>query len=478
MTRTDVTIEHIKQTLAPEGHVGIEIEVEAHEPLPQTKKKPWKYKGEGSLRLYGMEYFTDGPILCDENKFPSIKYLTDLLGKRKLVENSPRTSLHVHVNVSQYTPVQVWNAAVAYWLFENLLVKFCGPKTREGNLFCLRLTDAEAILRFVSDDIKISGGFSNLHADVVRYAGQNLSAVRRFGSIEYRTMRGTNDPVLIDMWSSELHRMVDTAATKFTSPVEVMDKYFKTDREEFLSLFFSKSFVKILKENKGWVDLLDDNAGILCDMVYHTDWKKYTNNIIKAYKGVVHPRDRNNSSTLPGLNTHWQPNTNLLRHMDNDFDRAVQWVERQTGGDPRRLHYVDRWINIMRDLEELWNPTPPTITQPPIPAWIDDPEDEDDMLIDLSADEVERRRRDIQHRRTLEIEEENRRTNDRVRQEMNRIIREQTRQALERNERNANQEDQTMAVQEGQPERQGPQQDRAVVETTDFRGLTNTRWVP
>lgn len=44
------------------GSVGLELEVEAQNPLPVVNEKSWKTKDDGSLRGFGAEYVSKGPI--------------------------------------------------------------------------------------------------------------------------------------------------------------------------------------------------------------------------------------------------------------------------------------------------------------------------------------------------------------------------------------------------------------------------------
>ena len=259
------------------GDVGLELEVEADRPLPVITGD-WLSKEEGSLRGYSMEYVTNGPIACDENKFTKIKELTDVLNSPDLRVNkeSPRTSLHVHVNIGRLTPNQTWTAASSYWLFENLLLEYCGT-SRKGNLFCLRAKDAEGSIRTCMNSLKQKTPFTSLKTDIIRYASQNMNAIPKFGSIEYRGMRGTLDPEIIDTWSTQLYRCTRNASLQFSDPSELLDKYYsETNKKAFLERFFDPGFVQRLTAIPGWVDLIDSNVDLLLEFAYYfNDWRKY-----------------------------------------------------------------------------------------------------------------------------------------------------------------------------------------------------------
>ncbi len=61
------------------------------------------------------------------------------------IEDSGRAGVHVHVNCQELNIIQLYNFITLYLIFEDSLVKWCGPD-RVGNLFCLRAKDAEWLL--------------------------------------------------------------------------------------------------------------------------------------------------------------------------------------------------------------------------------------------------------------------------------------------------------------------------------------------
>lgn len=284
-----IKLHHVMGLAEPKrGDVGLELEVEGLAALPVVNEKSWKTKSDDSLRGFAAEYVNNRPIPCDHKKLERIKYLTDKLNDPavQLIKDSPRTSLHVHVNVTGLSPVQVWNVASAYWLVENLLTKYCGEDTREGNYFCLRLADAEAVMGYIANDLKRTDRpFRSLRTDKIRYMGQNLKAIGDFGSLEYRAMRGTTDPHTIDKWSNELINLRNKAAL-FDSPATMLDAYYKIGPEEFSSLLFSPQFISELRAINNCNDLIDENVGLVCELAYFHDWTKWLRRIEENFKPV------------------------------------------------------------------------------------------------------------------------------------------------------------------------------------------------
>lgn len=262
------------------GNIGIEIEVEAAEALPEVKNDSWVSHHEGSLRALGnMEYVTNGPLVISEVP-KALKDIYTLLKPYKVDHKSHRASVHVHSNVLYHTPIQYWNMAVSYWLTEELLFDFCGDN-RKGNCFCLRLNDAEGVIKHCLEDLRSDTPFRRMGGrDQIRYSGQNLEATSKFGSIEYRGMSFTLDPEKISTWTTGIHDL-NVNSKDFKSPDLLMDSYFSSDPEDFLSRLFNKDFVNILTKSPLWKEKLQENEGILCELAYVHDWEKWVSRIEK-----------------------------------------------------------------------------------------------------------------------------------------------------------------------------------------------------
>lgn len=220
--------------------VGIEIEMELRTPIPQAPllnelTKGWTIKGDGSLRNHGYEFVSEPTaiknlptLLGDWDKVLSSSMLTDR------IEDCPRASVHVHVNVRDYTYNQLMNILVAYTLLEGVLVAYCG-KYRFGNLFALRIPEASSNFRSVLSRVKEYAPFK-MNSDH-RYGALNLCSVGRFGTIEFRSLGSVYDPAAIDLWVSGLHYMCQHAATHYKKPPDVYARYVEMDRRSFLEEF-------------------------------------------------------------------------------------------------------------------------------------------------------------------------------------------------------------------------------------------------
>jgi hypothetical protein len=279
------------------GDQGLELEVEASEPLPEIDTEHWVTKLEPSLRggERGMakEYISKG-ILQAYQVPRAIAFLSKTLEdpKLKVMKDSKRTSFHVHNNVLYHEPNHLWTSICAYWLCENVLFSRL-PGHRQGNHFCLRLSDAEGVLRDCIKDLKGGTPFSSFNNNSIRYAGQNLAAITKFGSIEYRGMEGTTEGERLSEWSSELLSLTSKVPTLWDTPDKMMDEYYAQGAAHFLGRIFSSKFLEpIFKVD--YRGMMEENEGALLELVYFHDWKAWQT---KAEKNLLERKEEKQPST-------------------------------------------------------------------------------------------------------------------------------------------------------------------------------------
>lgn len=266
------------------AEIGLEIECEGWK-LPGSFFSWWQALNDGSLKPPSspsngmtMEYRLQIPI--EARHVPeALKYLWNsmLQSKSKLVDSN-RTSVHVHLNCAKYTFREVFQIICLFIIFEELLVKWCGPE-REGNLFCLRACDAEFVTQQIFRGIKGSD-YNRFTGDEYRYASLNVAALRKFNSLEFRSMRGCIDNnSLIDVetiqtWVDIIMKIKERALS-YPNPIFLIEDFCKLGPIPYLDAALG-SHAKILKEvSDGRLDLerkLYAGVRLAQDIAYAEDW--------------------------------------------------------------------------------------------------------------------------------------------------------------------------------------------------------------
>lgn len=214
-----------------DGDVGVEIEVEGKN-LPHVDDAFWRSEHDGSLRGEALEYVFKKPVKAD--KAPALLKHLDKIFKAQGSELnfSFRTSVHVHVNCQHLTHAEYVSYIYTYLLLEEALMNYCG-KDRKGNRFCLRLQDAEGVLENLQYVFQHERGLMDVAGDNMRYSAINLAATLKYGSLEFRAMRGNMDVDILSTWVATLVRLRDFSKEMGT-PVAVYDLFAKLGARGFM----------------------------------------------------------------------------------------------------------------------------------------------------------------------------------------------------------------------------------------------------
>lgn len=180
--------------------VGIEVEVERCGPRDDPNGV-WLYKSDGSLRNGGIEFIS---VPIRGKAIPaSLVWLFKNLGTG--YQFSPRTSIHIHMDVRHLTIQQLTGIILTYLAVEPLLYSFVRPD-RAQNIYCVPLFQTELVNNLVH---WMNGDFKSAQLGNSRYAGLNLDAVRKFGTIEFRQLEGTDDKEKIITWLNLLFKIYE-----------------------------------------------------------------------------------------------------------------------------------------------------------------------------------------------------------------------------------------------------------------------------
>ena len=166
--------------------VGIEVEVEA-QAHRRSSNEVWRRTEDGSLRNGGIE-FISMPIRA--------KYAPAAL-KHLFVGDfdedfcfSPRTSVHVHLNMQDVATEKVVDFLMVYSLFEKCLYRYVG-KSRWKNIYCTPITETYLFAGLARQGLRTAWE---------KYTGLNILPLSSHGTVEFRHMHGTNDAKKLSVW--------------------------------------------------------------------------------------------------------------------------------------------------------------------------------------------------------------------------------------------------------------------------------------
>lgn len=280
------------QKSAAEGVVGIEVEQESLNSFAVPSVRGWQVHNEGSLRGFGFEYVLSPPLPFKEAVFRTTNLFKALDAKEDYKPtNSIRTSIHVHFDVTKYTFNQLLLFAGVYWSLEEYLSNFAG-ESRKGNLFCIRLKDSLYFSKILSRVIKDPSRLvSELSHESLRYSSVNFAALNKFGSLEFRLMRGTSIAEEVDLWVTALEE-IRQYALGFNNLQEFVHHFYsKIPAEDFARTVFSDAvFNALQKYVPSGISCADSIRSIVCELkclcstIPSFDFEKETQTSIEKLK--------------------------------------------------------------------------------------------------------------------------------------------------------------------------------------------------
>lgn len=203
--------------------------------------RDWRPERDGSLRNNhgsSCEWIFNGPAVY-KKAVERVETLFSYFTKRKAkLVTSNRTSTHVHYNMGDKNAYQLVNMFILFSICEDILDRYCG-EDRRGNLFCLSSRHAEAQLRWVEDACFGYGNFAQIREDH-RYCSLNLAAINKFGTVEFRGMRGLDNKEDIIEWLTILNSFCEYGCYTMKSPVEIVEKISKNGPRGFIEEVFGK----------------------------------------------------------------------------------------------------------------------------------------------------------------------------------------------------------------------------------------------
>lgn len=173
--------------------VGIEVEVEnqAHR---RVTNPVWTRTEDGSLRNSGIEFISRPIRACHAPAALKHLFVGDFDEEYCF---SPRTSVHVHLNMQDVDSAKVIDFIMVYSLFERCIYRFVG-RGRWRNIYCTPITETSLLQNLATHGIS---------SPWEKYTGLNILPLREHGTIEFRHMHGTFDTKKLCVWIDLITRL-------------------------------------------------------------------------------------------------------------------------------------------------------------------------------------------------------------------------------------------------------------------------------
>ena len=248
------------------GLLGVEIEVEGNN-LPNNVAG-WLTHGDGSLRGEAIEYVLPKPLGELDTKRAIHNLWDGFAARQSKLSGSFRAGVHVHLNVQDMNPTQLFTLITLYFVLEGPLTRFCG-ETREGNHFCMRSSDAEYLTYLISEAAKYNDLY-RLQTNQIRYSALNVTSLFKYGSLEFRAMRSTKAIGPMLDWVAIIAQLKKASYT-FADPIDVLNSISAGGEEYFLERVFEGHAGKFMHQK----DLRKSiRTGLLNaqDIAYAREW--------------------------------------------------------------------------------------------------------------------------------------------------------------------------------------------------------------
>jgi len=265
-----------------EGDVGVEIEVEGAN-LPKGDHL-WRKDNDGSLKPLqeAAEYILRSPVPINDIAKALIALKNNFEASKATVDNTYRAGIHVHVNVQDLTMPQMVTMVLLFIIVEDMFLNFC-DKSRQGNHFCLRTSDASYFTEKLWEACEQNDP-RLFQTDDLRYSAINLQSLHKYGSIEFRALESTQDYNKIVVWCKMLHAL-KLGAIKYQSPEHLIRSFSMDGFEPILREILGGYFTP-LTSYASWK--IKARAGLLRaqDIAFCRDWGKINLNIFAKNKEV------------------------------------------------------------------------------------------------------------------------------------------------------------------------------------------------
>lgn len=246
---------HADTTLGIDRMMGVEIELEnvafqsagsreylsinqVHPALPLTSA--FLVVEDGSLRNNGLEFvskigMTGGQIIT---RLPELLNEEVFAGMPTV---SPRTSVHVHINVLDLTFGQLKKMLLWYLLLEPVFFSLSGR--RDKNIFCLPLLNSHFPIHMLFENYQARDFLYITGHKFRKYSALNLVPIGNIGTVEFRHHTGTCDPTVITNWMLFLYEFFESSIGDPNETTQSLyEKMVEANNKDALAELVVKSF--------------------------------------------------------------------------------------------------------------------------------------------------------------------------------------------------------------------------------------------
>lgn len=182
---------------------GLELEMEGYSSLDSKIANLKSVVEDNSLRNNGREFISEPIKFNDACKFFSDVMHTKAVAWYDLDKRcTERGSIHVHVNVMNLEPWQVFNILRLYCLLEVGFFSAVADH-RQNNIYCVPLsaTNLPSRLCLIDDDIY------DLSEKWHKYTALNAKPVTKLGTIEFRHLQATDSTADFLNWLDIIEKL-------------------------------------------------------------------------------------------------------------------------------------------------------------------------------------------------------------------------------------------------------------------------------
>lgn len=190
--------------------VGVEVELENVVRNREAERGIWTVHEDGSLRNEGLEFVFAAP-LKGEDALTELERLPSLL---VTAQTTPRTSVHIHTDMSWSTTEHAQAVVALVYLIENALFEYSNVDRKWcGYSMALETMPEQRLQKmFSSDERMVSSSFLDGRREE-RYYGLNTHALGKYGTLEWRYFPGTYNPEQLKEWIQLVSQLVYNTRT-------------------------------------------------------------------------------------------------------------------------------------------------------------------------------------------------------------------------------------------------------------------------